>query len=67
MAMPDPMAEAMPMDPAMGANPEPPSNLDENMVNEAMMAASQDFGSLDDVDDYEGMINAIRGDQAPMA
>jgi len=65
--MPDPMAEAMPMDPAMGANPEPPSNLDENMVNEAMMAASQDFGSLDDVDDYEGMINAIRGDQAPMA
>ena len=67
MAMPDPMAEAMPMDPAMGANPEPPSNLDENMVNEAMMAAAQDFGNIDDADDYEGMINAIRGDQAPMA
>ena len=67
MAMPDPMAETMPMDPAMGGNPDNPNNLDENMVNEAMMAAAQDFGNIDDADDYEGMINAIRGDQAPMA
>ena len=67
MAMPDPMAETMPMDPAMGGNPDNPNNLDENMVNEAMMAAAQDFGNIDDADDYEGMINSIRGDQAPMA
>ena len=67
MAMPDPMAETMPMDPAMGGNPDNPNNLDENMVNEAMMAAAQDFGNIDDADDYEGMINSIRGDKAPMA
>ena len=67
MAMPDPMAETMPMDPAMGGGPENPNNLDENAVNEAMMAAAQDFGNIDDADDYEGMINSIRGDQAPMA
>ena len=67
MAMPDPMAETMPMDPAMGGNPDNPNNLDENTVNEAMMAAAQDFGNIDDADDYEGMINSIRGDKAPMA
>jgi len=67
MAMPDPMAETMPMDPAMAGNPDNPNNLDENMVNEAMMAAAQDFGNIDDADDYEGMINSIRGDKAPMA
>ena len=66
MAMPDPMAETMPVDPAMGGNPDNPNNLDENMVNEAMMAAAQDFGNVDDADDYRyqcWQIHAHQGQQ----
>jgi len=61
--MADPMMADPMMDPSSGFTPE---NNPEAVQN-AMMAAAENFGNLDDADDYESMINMIRGDQAPMA
>ena len=46
----DPMAGA-PMDPAMAAGPE---QMDPQVLEGAMMTASQNFGDLDQAQNYEG-------------
>ena len=68
MGQPMPMGlESLGVDPAMAMNPDNPNNLDPDVLNNAMMSAAESFGNLDEADDYEGMINSIRGDKLPMA
>lgn len=60
-----PMAEPTltpPMEP-MATGPE---QMDPQVLEGAMMTASQNFGALDNAQDYEEVIDSIRGDELPI-
>ena len=43
------------------------SGMDPAMLEQFMAAAAQNFGDLETAEDYEDMINRLRGDQMPIA
>ena len=43
------------------------SGIDPEMLEQFMAAAAQNFGDLETAEDYEEMINRLRGDQMPIA
>jgi hypothetical protein len=55
--------QGMPMDPSMAPQGAVPQ-IDPQMLEGALSAASQNFGSVDDAANYEEVMNSIRGDQA---
>ena len=75
-----PQAEMMAPPPAAMMPPPPPqeemmgvgglqeeSGMDPAMLEQFMAAAAQNFGDLETAEDYEDMINRLRGDQMPIA
>ena len=55
--------QGMPMDPSMAPQGAVPQ-IDPQMLEGALSAASQNFGNVDDAANYEEVMNSIRGDQA---
>ena len=59
----DPMAGAPMAGAPMAAGPE---QMDPQVLEGAMMTASENFGALDDAQNYEEVIDSIRGDALPI-
>ena len=72
MMPPAPPPEAMMPPPQEGemmglAALEEESGMDPAMLEQFMAEAAQNFGDLETAEDYEDMINRLRGDQMPIA
>ena len=64
----DPMAAgiASMTPPPMEEMPQVPEGVDPQMLEQMLTEASANMGDLENVDDYEQMMNMMRGDEAPI-
>jgi hypothetical protein len=64
----DPMAAgiASMTPPPMEEMPQVPEGVDPQMLEQMLTEASANMGDLENVDDYEQMMNMMRGDEAPV-